>query len=332
MDNLTHTLFALTLVNAGVGRRDSGATATLLLSSSAPDIDIVTAFTGGAVKYLAEHRGPSHGPIGLLALATLTASLVRICQRREQWGQTSLVRLWTIAVLGVVCHVLMDYPTSYRTRLWDPFSMGWWGFDWLPIIDVYLLAVLFLGLAAAEIRPRYRGPVAAVVLLLMLANYGLRATVHAAVLREARQAAPPARLLVDAAAIPTFFSPFRWRIIRQYSDGYELSELDLLKRTPLSPVPDAGRSVWVPDEENDWIARARQSAAARVFLDFSRFPAARTFSRPDGIVVVRWVDLRFVGGITRLTTEAGRNNLFVATVHLSPDGRILSDGLGAAEH
>lgn len=330
MDNLTHSLFALTLANAGVGRRDPGATATLLLSSNAPDIDIVTAFTGGAVKYLAEHRGPSHGPIGLLALAALTAAFVRLCQRREQAEHTSLVRLGAIALLGVICHVLMDYPTAYFTRLLDPVTTGWYGVDWLPIIDVYLLAVLFLGFVAAAIRPQQRVRFAAIALFLMLANYGLRATLHAVALGDVRQTDVASafrrkvamdRPLVDAAAIPTFFSPFRWRIIRRYADGYELSEIDLLKGAPRSQAPKTGNPAWVPAEENDWTARARQSETARVFLDFSRFPAARTFSRPDGVVVVRWVDLRFVG-----------NSFFVATVRLSPDGRILSDGLGEIEH
>lgn len=321
MDNLTHTLFALTLANAGVGRRDPGVTPTLLLSSNAPDIDIVTAFTSGAVQYLAEHRGPSHGPIGVLALATLTAAFVRICQGRERAAHTSLTRLVAVALVGTLCHVLMDLPTAYRTRLLDPFNKAWYGFDWLPIIDVYLLVVLGAGLLAAQVRPRRRAPVAAVVLVLTIANYGLRATLNAAALREERAASPRAAKLVDAAAIPTFFSPFRWRIVRRYPTGYELSEVDLLKRAAGLRETQADGPVWVPAEESHWTVRASQSATARVFLDFSRFPAARTLSHPDGSVTVRWSDLRFFG-----------NNFFVATVRLSPDGLILSEALGAMEN
>ena len=39
MDNLTHTLFALTLARTPLGRAGRGTTATLLLASSAPDAD-----------------------------------------------------------------------------------------------------------------------------------------------------------------------------------------------------------------------------------------------------------------------------------------------------
>ena len=65
MDNLTHSLFGLTLARAGVGRGVPYATATLVLASNAPDGDIVTALFGG-IDYLAAHRGPTHGPLGVV--------------------------------------------------------------------------------------------------------------------------------------------------------------------------------------------------------------------------------------------------------------------------
>ena len=51
MDNLTHSLFALTLARTPLSRAGRGTTAALLLASNAPDIDIV-ATAGGAVTYL----------------------------------------------------------------------------------------------------------------------------------------------------------------------------------------------------------------------------------------------------------------------------------------
>jgi hypothetical protein len=46
LDNLTHSLFALTLARSPLGRAGRGTTATLLLASNAPDIDIVTTAAG----------------------------------------------------------------------------------------------------------------------------------------------------------------------------------------------------------------------------------------------------------------------------------------------
>src|SRR5437899_858342 len=75
MDNVTHTLFALTLARTPLGRAGRGTTATLVLASNAPDLDIV-ATLGGAERYLRWHRGPTHGALGVIALGLLTAGLV----------------------------------------------------------------------------------------------------------------------------------------------------------------------------------------------------------------------------------------------------------------
>ena len=69
MDNLTHTLFAATLARTPLRRAGRGTTAVLLLASNAPDIDII-ATAGGALKYLEWHRGPSHGPFGIVGMGT----------------------------------------------------------------------------------------------------------------------------------------------------------------------------------------------------------------------------------------------------------------------
>jgi Predicted membrane-bound metal-dependent hydrolases len=129
VDNLTHSLFGLTVARAGLGRRLPHATATLVVASNIPDIDIVAGFRDG-VDYLAVHRGPTHGPLGIVGLGLLTAVLISV------WGRVGsrevrlpgddrdprhFMSLWMLAMIGIACHVLMDLPTSYGTRLLSPF-------------------------------------------------------------------------------------------------------------------------------------------------------------------------------------------------------------------
>src|SRR4051794_25747170 len=87
MDNVTHTLFALTLARTPLGRAGRGTTAALILASNAPDIDIV-ATAAGAISYLKWHRGPTHGPLGVVALGALAAGIVwygrKLWDRRER--------------------------------------------------------------------------------------------------------------------------------------------------------------------------------------------------------------------------------------------------------
>jgi hypothetical protein len=93
MDNLTHTLFGLTLARTPLGRAGRGVTTALVLASNAPDADIVMTARGNA-SYLQWHRGPTHGrsasrsrsscardsasPIGEVHVLLMT--------RRRRWG------------------------------------------------------------------------------------------------------------------------------------------------------------------------------------------------------------------------------------------------------
>jgi inner membrane protein len=182
MDNVTHTLFALTLARTRLGRSGRGATAALVLASNAPDIDIV-ATLGGTANYLAWHRGPTHGPLGIAGLGALTAAIVWawIRFRERNGGERSAVappatfgRLLMLSVLGVSAHILMDLPTSYGTRLLSPFDWRWFAVDWMPIVDIYLLTALGAGLVFGALSADARRRNVAIALGLMVGIYGVR--------------------------------------------------------------------------------------------------------------------------------------------------------------
>jgi membrane-bound metal-dependent hydrolase YbcI (DUF457 family) len=351
LDNLTHTLVGLTLVRAGLGRRTPGALPAMIIASNAPDLDIVTAMTGGAVPYLDAHRGPTHGVVGVLLLAIAIAIVVVVVQRigpgmmnPEQRGSPKTL-LW-IALAGTLLHVLMDLPTSYGTRILSPFSDTWFAFDWLPIVDIYLWGLLIGGVAATRRWPDAGVTVARTVLLLALLFYGgrglahQRALAHATAVRadgvtEPCHAAPtltrhpapfettgarPGRC-VQAAALPTFLSPFRWQLIRQFPEGYELRQLSFAGAND----PDW---LWVANESDPWIAAAERTKTAQVFLRFSRMPARRSIVLPDGAHQVRLIDVRFVGGPFQFRRDAEMRPPFVATIVLSPNGKVVAERLG----
>ena len=401
MDNLTHTLFAATLARTGLGRAGRGTTAALLVASNAPDIDAVS-LAGGQMSYIHWHRGPTHGILGVVCLGLATAAAVSLAYRladarkperpREQIASFGM--LVGVSIVAVALHVLMDLPTSYGTRLFSPFDWHWYAFDWLPIIDVYLLAALAIGLILGGIgeaapgggarrtssSPAPRRRMATVVLILMGVNYGLRATAHHEALVEAPRlfgpllppacdpSAPAAQrglavwplkqlferrdaatddsgsvdratdrgplqrpCLVELAAVPTFTSPFRWRLVVRLSNAYELHELDLLDRH--QGDDGATDRLWrvslrVPDQ---WTAATRTAAAApmaRTFLGFSRFPAARAFKDQSGGSTVRWSDVRFVGGFLSLEERTRRPDPFNLTVRLDLSGRVIEERPG----
>ena len=376
MDNLTHTLFGATLARTPLGRAGRGATAALLLASNAPDIDIV-ATAGGAVNYLKWHRGPTHGAFGIVGLGIATAAMVwagrRAWDRQRDPGHTgnrdnhdtpdaSFGMLVAVSIIGVLFHVLMDLPTSYGSRILSPFDWHWYGWDWMPIVDLYLLMMLVAGLFFGRLSERARRRNATVVLVLMAANYGVRAAAHHQALalvprvfgptlparceteapgglldswpRPAATARPASgtRCLVDVAAMPSFGSPFDWRIVAQFSNAYELRDIDLLDAR-LRGADDGSEAPWRTNVRypNVWtpaVVTAGATATGQVFLGFSRFPAARSAEDQQHITTVRITDMRFVAGPAPVDQQFRRDNLFTARVRLGPDGRVVDEGLG----
>jgi len=346
MDNITHTLFALTLARTPSGRGGRGTTAALVLASNAPDIDIVTAL-GGSANYLEWHRGPTHGPLGVVGLGLVTAALVwggtRFRSTRS-WGEggkpdpTAFMTLLAVSIVGVLLHVLMDLPTSYGTRLLSPFSWRWFAMDLMPIVDIYLWMILAAGLLAGSWRRGARQKSAAIALALMAANYGIRAAAHQHALSAAAHVYGPtmptpcepsaafgslldswphaggSRCLVDSAALPSFGSPFDWRVIAQLPDEYvEIRGEDAVR------IPNR----WTPH-----IAAAARARTAQVLLGFSRFPVAWEFTQTTGGATVQFSDLRFAMGLASRALQARQSALFTVTVKLGPHDEILEEKLG----
>ncbi len=234
----------------------------------------------------------------------------------------------------------MDLATSYGTRVLSPLSRTWYGVDWLPIVDIYLWAVLAGLLAAGIARPEMRRRLAIAALVLTAGNYALRAGAHQAALREAVAietravpgSSPHARFTFsylgpDApaalpAALPTLGSPFRWRLITRLPSGFAVREIDLLRRG------DVGDPIVFPDEHGAPVEQAALASVARTFLAFSRFPSAEATTHRNGDVTVHWYDMRFAERVVNPADRRAYTSPFGAWVRLSPNGSIVGQGLG----
>ena len=349
MDNLTHTLVGFTLGATPLRRAGRGATAALVIASSLPDVEVLAVLTNGRLAYLESHRGATHGPIGVVAVALTAAAVVRLWpwRRDARLAAPRYLPLAGLALAAVLCHVMLDFATSYGTRVLSPFTEAWFGVDWMPIVEPYLLALLAAGLAAGRLRPASRGRIAAATLALavsLLAGRGVlheiavgRAVAHQAPASTGaggpsadRRPSPLFHYLWPTlppelpAALPSAWSPFRWRIVRAVPGGYELSELDLLLgATRASPV-------FHPRTAGRWVELASRAPTPRVFVAFMRFPAVFVSRRPNGDVMVRWNDIRFAPP-GRSSAPDGSNpaSHFGAWARLAPDGRLVAHGLGS---
>ncbi|WP_366924712.1 metal-dependent hydrolase [Metallumcola ferriviriculae] len=139
MDPITHAIAGLAVATL------SGDPLTLtgpvylssMLGAMAPDLDIVFQFKGD-MAYLKQHRGSSHGLLGLAFFSVGIAILLHLLFPAAAFAQ---LLLWSF--LGGVSHTLLDVLNSYGARFLEPFSKGNFSLNLLTIFDP--IVVLLLG-------------------------------------------------------------------------------------------------------------------------------------------------------------------------------------------
>jgi inner membrane protein len=148
MDNLTHTLLGLSLAKAGLERTTPLATTALVISSNLPDIDNFGVLRGDVVSSLQEHRGFTHGFVGLAVLAFLLTLTLTFLDRRFRLRTDPFrrplrpLRIFWLGYLAGLVHTFMDFTNSYGVRLLEPFSHRWFSSDMVFVIDPWIWLVL----------------------------------------------------------------------------------------------------------------------------------------------------------------------------------------------
>jgi inner membrane protein len=330
MDNLTHTLTGLMLSRAGFNRFTPRASVLLMLAANAPDIDTI-AFLGGATTYLDWHRGPTHS----LLLAPLMAGLVTLVVgmvRRPPgfpWGKAFLA-----ALAGVVSHCLLDWTNIYGIRLLAPWSKHWFRLDSVPVVDIWIWAILLLAVAwpalaklvSSEIGARRGRPgtgMARFALVFLLAYDFGRWTLHGravetlnAFLYDNR---PPRRVY----AMPDLASPFAWRGLVDLGDAWHINTLSLL--TPFDPA--TGR-LYYNATASPPLTAARRTQPFQAIERFSSTLHWRLLpaGEPEGSVEVVATDLRFAlpgeGRFAARAVVAPNLTVIEAAFRFTPRGKL----------
>jgi inner membrane protein len=324
VDNLTHTLTAIAISQAGINRKTRYATATLILAGNIPDIDIVAGF-GGGIDYLKYHRGITHSLVGIVALAFLCWGIFYwLGKHTKPKSDLPLNSRWLLlaALLGTGSHLLLDFTNSYGVRPFLPFSGRWYAWDIMYVIDPLLLALLILGLGipwilrlASEELGAARGRVAwgAIFSLgALLILWGVRDLAHRRALEvfDGRNYSGEAPRRVSA--FPEMGNPFTWIGVIETDSSFHVVGADEL---------DAGREpeefqTFPKPQPSDALRAAMSTRAGKIMLDFSRYPWAEVETSDDG-EQVSICDLRFYN-------PAARSRGFILEMNFDPQLRLRS--------
>lgn len=296
MDNVTHTLTAVLLARAGLGRMMPRGTALLVVASNLPDADTVVSLFGGALGYLEYHRHLTHA----LAVAPLLGLAAAMAFRGVKGWQ--LKPAWILGTVGVLGHILLDLLNNYGVRIWLPFREDWVGWDLFMVVDPWVMGVLLLCVLAPMLGRLVGGEIGgrqvpvvgrgwAFTGLTFIALWAAgRWMFHERALETLRARLYEGQSAARVAAWPTPWNPMAWQGYVSTASFWGLYKVDLAREFD----PERGLVFYKPENAAP-LDVARQTPEGQAFSRFAQFPVWRVLpmGEPEGGLLVEATDVRF---------------------------------------
>ena len=274
MDNLTHSLVGALLGRMGLKKPTPYAMPALIVAANLPDIDSFVARPLG-LEPIAVHRGFTHGIGGLFTMPFLAAAIILLLQkfRSSNEGPIRLRGLLICCFVATLSHPLMDYITSYGTRLLEPLSHRWFYGDAIFIVDPWLWVILILGLEmswrAERLARNWTRPAMwafGAMLGYVALNFAISARAVAVTRPLVERVAKPE--MIEAGEVPLTFWKRKmiWRGIEVGGSG-TYNPLDGLNSAWLDP-----KIVPLKMDDPRLAAAAKRDPRVRAVLFWSRMP------------------------------------------------------------
>jgi membrane-bound metal-dependent hydrolase YbcI (DUF457 family) len=294
MDPLTHALASYTLKRAAFPRVPRSGTIAMLIAGTIADVDLLSKFAGPSA-FLAFYRTYFHSLFAALLLSLVITLLVYLRQRAQTENPLSPLGILAAALAAYILHLLMDLCQSAGVEFFWPFSPRRFALDWLPHLDLWLLGILLAGillptlirLVTEEIGAKSKGPRgrvgASLALATMILYVVLRFILHGNALATLESRSYRGESPRKTAAFPESGSSSRWLGVVETVSALHDVQVDVSPGASFDP--DVAVTVYKP-EPSPALDAARDTAAARRFLQVARFPKATVEKTPDGFHII----------------------------------------------
>src|SRR5215472_7490738 len=325
MDPLTHAMASLTLQRAAFPRLSRAVTLAVVLVGTIADVDLFSTYFGPS-PYLTFNRTYFHSLLAALAFSLILVLPFFFLKPKTSNIPIPRASIFLAAFAAALLHLVLDVCQTSGVQLLWPFSTRRFAFDWLPSLDLWLLAILLAGvllpllsgLVSEEIGASRKGPrgrLGAILALCILFLYlGSRMVFHGDAAATLQSRLYRGELPRRVAAFPESNSPFHWRGIVETERA--LHDVQV----PVGPGADFDASSAITTykpEPSPALDAARNSAVARRFLQVARFPKASVEQTPTGyhVILRAFPDSRDSSSGLRVQ----------ALVDTDPSGKLLSE-------
>ena len=294
MDPLTHALASYVLKRAAFPRAPRFTTIAMLLAGTVADIDSLSAYFGPSV-FLTFNHTYFHSLVAALLFSLLVTLPFLLRKSGPTETRIAPLPIFIAALSASVLHLLLDLCQSTGVELLWPFSARRFALDWLPHLDLWILAILLAGillpmlsgLVTEEIGAKSKGPRgkvgASLSLALMILYIVLRFVLHGNAIAALESRTYRGESPRKAAAFAEPGSPFRWHGIVETESA--LHDLEVEVGPAASFDPDSAVTSFKP-EPSPALDAARDTVVARRFLQVARFPKATVEKTPDGFHII----------------------------------------------
>ena len=326
MDPVTHALSSLAVARVAGKSLPRFGTAMIVAAGLAPDLDYAS-YILGPHAFLQLHLTLLHSAAGSLLLACILAGAFCYLDRKHpaKVARTPVKFLSALAACcaGILTHLALDLCNADGVQLLWPFKAGWWASDIAADIDIWIIAILAVGivlpylfrLISEEIGEHRRGPAgrgaAIAVLLLTIGYLSYRATLHSRAVNLLLSREYHGRIALSAGAFPDSSSPFDWRGVIVTDNTIE--EVNVALGPGKEANTDRSLTHYKPEDSPE-VTAGEKAAATAQFLKYARFPIA-SVRRMEADYRFEVHDLRFA------PDDTAPSNVFVR-VDLDSDFRV----------
>ena len=282
MDPFSHVAFGRTLAALHTPRaRVRGTILAVMLGALAPDVDAVLMPFGWDI-YLRAHQGGTHSLLGSLAIAPLTALVVRLVVRGSRYRA-----LVPAAWAGSLSHLILDILSGAQVGLGWPLTDSRMSVPLVAMAEPVLIAIFFTGsiaLLAVRKSPARRQRLMAVgVLTVAVLFLGLKAVL----LFEAM-----ASLGGRSGQILSRVVEARWASVTEWYVYDRTADALRQRRVRAGRDPELLLS-WPLVGDSSLVTSSRSLSTVRNFLQVHELGFAVQLPDPAGGTRVLWSDIRF---------------------------------------